>query len=436
MRQVAMFVVGFAVVAAAGVAVAQTALLAGDSGDDPGRVVAAALSDLPEVEAGADAKMTAKVTEDSTAALAARAKTGAAEKPDAAGSTKETPSVHVALSILHPKEGADVETPEVLLEGETTPGAFVWSGDRVAEVRADGSWSMTVPLVRGTNLIHVGAKIDGVTKTVTRKVFHGEALVWSITQKIKASETAFEKFHGTGSPGMVITASSPHGTASTTIGESGEWLLGVEFDSKPGTTFPVTVTTSTGWTKTYSFTHVGTKTTQDWTINHKYAENREPYTKFHGTGPAGTSVVAMSPLGSAETEVGKNGEWYLKVWFELVEAATVDVRVTNSLGFDKTYHFSYEPAEVKHHDFAVEQVYGSCAEDPPYDVFVGRTAPHTWVKAWSEYGWTKVESNADGGFEIKLVFEGAPFDTPFGVEVADALGNSKAFSFVRLTAES
>lgn len=336
MRHIAMFVAGFAVVALAGVGVTQTAFFAGASQDTQADDYTFEPSDLPEVQPVASAGKVETTT-----------KTTAVEPESEKAKEEVAPTGALRLVITHPTEGAQVDAAEVTLKGTATPGAYVWSGSHVADVEDDGAWTMTVPLDRGKNVIYVGAKAAGESKTLTRTVFHGDELVWSITQKVKASNTPFEKFYGTGSPGMKITASSPYGSNSTVIGESGEWALGIDFASEPGTTFGVTVSTSTGWTKQYTFSHLGEPkpVTADWTINHKYVENHEPYTKFYGTGPIRTKIVASSEFGSSEAEVGKNGEWYLKVWFDLSEAAIVDVRVTNSLGFDQTYTFTYKPTK-------------------------------------------------------------------------------------------
>lgn len=337
MRHIAMFVAGFAVVALAGAGVTQTAFLAGASQDTQADDYTFEQTDLPKVQPVASA---GKVETTSN--------TTAVEPKDEKAKSAEIPAIAaLQLAITHPTEGAQVDAAEVTLKGTATPGAYVWSGSHVADVEGDGSWTMTIPLDRGKNVVHVGAKVAGQSKTLTRTVFNGEELVWSITQKVKASKTPSEKFYGTGSPGMKITASSPYGSNSTVIGKAGEWTLGVDFASEPGTTFGVTVSTSTGWMKQYTFSHLGEPkpVTSDWTVNHMYVENHEPYTKFYGTGPVGTRIVASSEFGSSETEVGKNGEWYLKVWFDLSTATTVDVRVTNSLGFDKTYVFTYKPTK-------------------------------------------------------------------------------------------
>lgn len=427
MRQVAMFVVGFVVVAMAGVAVAQTSFLAGDpiTTDDG----------YSSTQMQAIAQPAVAVMDDAKPPVVAQS-TATAAKPTSAPTASSKDGVSVPAETLgfaiETQDGTRTESPAFTLTGSVTPGGFVWSGDHAATVDGAGGWTLIVPLLEGKNVVHVGAKLDGAWTQKRVTVYRGEPLVWAITQKVGASKTPVEKFTGTGSPGMVITASSAHGSATTTIGKSGEWWLEVGFGSTPGTTFPVTVTTSTGWSKTYTFSHLGeTKPAVErpWTIEHKYAENHEPWTKFFGTGVPGTRITATSPYGAAETEIGKTGEWHLKVWFEAPQGATFEVQVTNSAGYQGAFGVT-----ILASTFEVTQLYGTCAEDPPYDVFTGRTAPHTWVKAWSEFGIAKVESDADGRFELTVFFESAPYDSPFTVELIDGLGNSKSFSFVRTSA--
>jgi hypothetical protein len=419
MRHVLMFVAGFAVVAVTGVAMAQTGLLASETTEsDDWSTYATQTVDLPKVES-------------SEAKLASETKTEAEIKSVDASKTESSEVAKLSFEILSPSDGTRVEVAEATFTGTVTPDAYVWSGEHEATVKEDGSWTLTVPLQPGKNRIHIGAKIDKQSKTLERVVYLGEPLVWSITQKVKASETPYEKFYGTGSPGMKITATSPHGSASTTIDKSGEWVLGVSFKSTPGSTFAVTVSTSTGWTNSYSFSHLGTKTTKtsdtEWKIAHKYAENSEPWTKFYGTGPVGTVVKATSDHGYGEVKIGKHGDWYLQVHFDVPAGTVVAVRVTNSLGFDQTYQFVW-----KSYELAVQQKFGSSSADPVYEVFWGTAAPNSWVKINSAYGWTKVPTSKTGTFEATLFFENAPFDVAFEVEVYDASGNRKTFMFTRL----
>ncbi len=334
-----------------------------------------------------------------------------------------------------------------LLAGESTePEEWPAYATQTVELPIADKPVATSPTGSSTKTETTKAK-TGATGTATKSGDTSEPvskvetpLVWSISQKVKQSETPAEKFYGTGSPGMKITATSPHGTASTTIDKSGNWALGVSFESTPGSTFTVTVTTSTGWINNYSFSHLGAKTTTttttkttktNWTIAQKSAENTEPWTKFYGTGPEGTTVKATSDHGSAEVEVGKQGDWYLQVHFDVPAGTVIGVRVTNSLGFDQTFHFVW-----KSYELAVQQKFGSSNTDPAYEVFWGTAAPNSWVKVSSAFGWTKVATSKTGSFEATLHFENAPLDIAFEIEVYDAAGNRKTFMFTRLGASA
>ncbi|HSJ26622.1 MAG TPA: hypothetical protein VLB67_00310, partial [Acidimicrobiia bacterium] len=168
MRQVAMFVVGFAVVAAAGVAATQMAVVAGSGPASPHWAPEKPVS----APAGADARPPDR------------------EAVTAAPRT-EPPSEDegLTLEIHDPQDGLRTDAVEVVLTGRTSPGAHVWSGEHVAVVDPEGGWSLTVPLVRGKNVLFVGALRGDLTTTVTTTIIQGEELVWAIHQKVRASET-------------------------------------------------------------------------------------------------------------------------------------------------------------------------------------------------------------------------------------------------------
>ena len=84
-------------------------------------------------------------------------------------------------------------------------------------------------------------------------------------------------------------------------------------------------------------------------------------------------------------------------------------------------------------EFSANQQYGSCSTTPPFDVFWGTAQPGTVVSVSSEYGSGSVEANGDGGWEIKVYFETAPANEPFGVKVKSlATGAFKEFPFTYL----
>ena len=82
--------------------------------------------------------------------------------------------------------------------------------------------------------------------------------------------------------------------------------------------------------------------------------------------------------------------------------------------------------------FTAFSTFGSCAEDPPYDVYHGTGVPGSLVDISSEYGSAVVEVGKEGGWEKKVIFESAPPNKPFLVTVSDPFGRSKKFEFVYL----
>ncbi len=66
------------------------------------------------------------------------------------------------------------------------------------------------------------------------------------------------------------------------------------------------------------------------------------------------------------------------------------------------------------YELVAYQVYGSCAENPPFDVFYGTTAPGANVTIYSE--WSEpvdVTANENGEWEIRVYFSA---DSPLGQE--------------------
>ena len=61
-------------------------------------------------------------------------------------------------------------------------------------------------------------------------------------------------------------------------------------------------------------------------------------------------------------------------------------------------------------EFTANQTYGTCEENPPYDVFYGAADPHTPVSISSPYGGGTVKSDAEGNWELRVTFPEAPFE--------------------------
>ncbi len=89
------------------------------------------------------------------------------------------------------------------------------------------------------------------------------------------------------------------------------------------------------------------------------------------------------------------------------------------------------PTTVKEIAFSANQKYGSCAENPPYDVFFGRAMPGTKIWIESAFGGAVTEANGDGYWEKKVYFETAPVNEGFKVVVESSAGHRKEFWFTR-----
>ncbi len=226
-----------------------------------------------------------------------------------------------------------------------------------------------------------------------------------------------------------MKVSSEHGSASTNVGESGEWLLEVTFPTAPyGKAFPVTVRDSLGRQKVFEFTSYS-KGEVEFTVNQKLKVSGEPWEKFFGTANPGTVIEVMSEYGSART-VTEGYEWWLKVHFEgLTGPATFPIVLETSAGHRHVFEFTYQPAPI---EFTAHQRYGSCSEIEPYDVFYGTARPGSTVTVMSDHGSGTTVAGDLGKWDLKVFFPSAPPGVPFAVTVMDAEGHQQSFEFVAL----
>jgi hypothetical protein len=85
------------------------------------------------------------------------------------------------------------------------------------------------------------------------------------------------------------------------------------------------------------------------------------------------------------------------------------------------------PAEWK---FQAHNTYGSCSEDPPYDVYYGTGKPGTAITISSEFGGGTTEVGENGEWSLKVFFPEAPAELVFAVKVKDFTGSEVLFEFV------
>ncbi len=86
-------------------------------------------------------------------------------------------------------------------------------------------------------------------------------------------------------------------------------------------------------------------------------------------------------------------------------------------------------------EFSANQKYGSCGENPPYDVFFGTATPGTKIWIESPYGGTSIEANGDGQWSAKVTFWEAPVGKTFEVVIESSEGDRKVFAFTHTGGE-
>jgi hypothetical protein len=185
-----------------------------------------------------------------------------------------------SLAILHPVDGQVSEKKEVVFEGTTDPDARVFAGKYEADVKDDGSWRIVLYLAPGTNSVTFKAK-DGAGNVATA----------SVTVTYKAPETDKPK--------------DGEGEDKPKDGEGGDW---------------------------------------EFSANQQFGVCSEtpPYDVFHGKGKPGTAIYVKSEFGNGVTEVGEDGHWEIKVFFETAPiGVTFPVKVKDEFGNYEVFEFTH-----------------------------------------------------------------------------------------------
>lgn len=168
---------------------------------------------------------------------------------------------------------------------------------------------------------------------------------------------------------------------------------------------------------------------------------------FEGEAEPGSRVFA----GDWEADVAENGAWRIVLILQPgSNVATITaIDAAGNEGKDRVQVF-YEvpkadlpaeppkdeepkdekPKEEEHaKDFTAHQLYGSCGEDVPYDVFYGTGTPGVTVSVSSDFGSGSTTINEHGEWEIKVEFPSAPRGEKFTVLVTSSDGHVEDFAF-------
>lgn len=173
------------------------------------------------------------------------------------------------LEITYPTEGAELETKTVRFEGNTEPGAQVFSGPYEAEVDSSGRWHIVLILNEGSNVARFSAQDaagNESTASVTVHYVGGETTTTTEKElaKFKAyatfgscSETPpYDIYYGKGEPGSLVQITSEYGSGSVEVDGEGNWEKKVIFESAPvNKTFVVTVSDEYGRSAEFEMIH-------------------------------------------------------------------------------------------------------------------------------------------------------------------------------------
>ncbi|MDR9450191.1 MAG: hypothetical protein RI637_03135 [Acidimicrobiia bacterium] len=156
------------------------------------------------------------------------------------------------LVITYPENGAKVTEKSLQFEGTTEPGAVVAAGPYLAEVAADGHWSIVLLLNPGGNLASftstdAAGNVTEVTVSVTydppaplKSEPPATAFTAHNTWGSCAESPPYDEYYGTAKPGTRVEVISAYGSGSTTVAGNGEWYVKVFFETAPyGKTFEV-----------------------------------------------------------------------------------------------------------------------------------------------------------------------------------------------------
>ena len=148
---------------------------------------------------------------------------------------------------------------------------------------------------------------------------------------------------------------------------------------------------------------------------------------FEGETTPGARVFA----GPWEADVKEDGSWRIVLVLEPgTQTAKFHAESDGGEAVAKVTVTRLVPEEPKdEYELVAHQVYGSCEEPVPYDVFWGETAPGAYVLVWSEYGSAETYANDKGEFEVRVDFPNAPYGQAFQVKVK-SIDQKRYFEFV------
>ena len=336
------------------------------------------------------------------------------------------------LSVSQVNTTSESSSPYVRFVGTGPAGTQLLAqssyGSADMTIGESGEFSLKVwfsPLPPAGEKFWITFKVDGATHGTYpfTSYFDAEDAEISVSQHNTSSDSAdpYAKFLLTGPVGTQVSIYSPYGSTSHTMGSTNEHVK-LWFSSLPpaGEEFAVTVKINGDVWGTYPFTSWFDPAGVEISVSQYNTESwdADPYAKFLLTGPVGTQVAILSPYGSTDHTMGSTNE-HVKLWFSSLPPAGVEFAVTVKINGDVwgTYPFTSWYEEPEPVAKTANSTYGSCSEDPPYDIYYGTAPEGTSVSISSPYGSGETTANGSGEWSKKVFFAGAPIDEPFTVTV-------------------
>ncbi len=167
----------------------------------------------------------------------------------------------------------------------------------------------------------------------------------------------------------------------------------------------------------------------------------EKTVEFVGVTEPGATVNA----GPYRAQVDEKGTWRIKLVltpggnqarFVAHDAAGNETAVVVTVFYEPpvttTMPATTTTTQTELGEFDANATYGSCTEDPPFDVYYGVGEPGSTIYVVSPYGSGTTTVNGEGHFEIQVFFPEAPPEEGFLVKVKDQYGRQESFEFVFL----
>jgi hypothetical protein len=157
----------------------------------------------------------------------------------------------------------------------------------------------------------------------------------------------------------------------------------------------------------------------------------DSYVLFSGAVEPG-STVSSGPFAA---DVTAEGSWTLGLVLQpganVATFTAADAAGRTSTRTVTVYHTGVQKTHAAAHDaFSAHQQYGSCGEDPPYDIFSGSSLPGALVHVSSAYGSGSTVADKNGDWKLRVEFPAAPAGVVFDVVASDGVG-SRNMSFYR-----